>query len=163
MRPTSITRLFPVLFLCLTLTSCTGLFKNYGQINPSSETTGAFEKYRVYPQYRYYISGSDLYPNALMGLHRDYRLDPATLWKEVEMTPERMKETIEHMKTKAFQFMLFPHGFDILDNNGRPIGVWYSILTARTYVRMEDNGIVMIDTPELETYIKFEPQGEDTK
>jgi hypothetical protein len=161
MKPAPITRLFPVLFLCLTLASCTGLFKNYGQINPSSETTGAFEKYMVNPQYRYYISGSDLYPNALMGLHRDYRLDPSTLWKEVEMTPERMKETVLHMKTKAFELMQFPHGFDILDNNGRPIGVWYSILTARTYVRMEDNGTVMIDTPELETYIKFE-QREDT-
>ncbi len=40
------------------------------------------------------------------------------------------------------------------DDKGRPIGVWYSILTARTFLRMQENGTVRIDTPELDTYEK---------
>jgi hypothetical protein len=143
--------------LCLSAAACTGhLFRNYGRIDPNGDTTRAFESYQVNPTFRYYISGSEIYPNALMGLSRDYRLDPRTLWKEVAMTPELMKEIVEHMKTKAFEFTEIPHGFEMSDDKGRPIGVWYSILTARTLLRMEENGTVRIDTPDLDTYDKRE-------
>lgn len=152
-------RFYLLLAVCLSTMACTGqFFRNYGRINPSSETTRTFESYHVNTEFHYYISGSDLYPNALMGLHRDYRLDPETLWKEVAMTPERMKEIVEHMKTKAAEYGQFQHGFEMSDDKGRPIGVWYSILTARTFLRMQDNGTVRIDTPDLDTYEKFEPE-----
>ncbi|MDP1993000.1 MAG: hypothetical protein Q8K00_18455 [Syntrophales bacterium] len=148
-----------LLAVCLSVVACTStFFKNYGRINPSSETTQAFESYQVNADFRYYISGSNLYPNALMGLHRDYRLDPETLWKEVAMTPARMKEIVEHMKTKADEYRQFQYGFEMSDDKGRPIGVWYSILTARTFLRMQENGTVRIDTPELDTYEKFEAE-----
>lgn len=132
------------------------LFRNYGRINPSNEATRAFESHQVNADYRYYISGSELYPNALMGLHRDYRLDPETLWKEVTMTPKRMKEIVENMKTKAAEYRLFQYGFEMSDDKGRPIGVWYSILTVTTFLRMQENGTVRIDTPELDIYERFE-------
>ena len=150
-------RFYLLLAVCLSTMACTGtLFRNYGRINPSNETTRAFESYQVNAEFRYYISGSDLYPNALMGLHRDYRLDPETLWKEVTMTPAKMKEIVEYMKTKAAEYRLFQYGFEMSDDKGRPIGVWYSILTARTFLRMQENGTVRIDTPELDTYEKFD-------
>jgi hypothetical protein len=93
-----------------------------------------------------------------MGLHRDYRLDPETLWKEVAMTPARMKEIVEDMKTKAAEYRLFQYGFEMSDDKGRPIGVWYSILSARTFLRMQEDGTVRIDTPELDTYEKIEAE-----
>jgi hypothetical protein len=152
-------RFYLLLAACLSTVACAGqLFRNYGRINPRGETTRAFESYHVNTEFRYYISGSDLYPNALIGLHRDYHLDPETLWKEVTMTPERMKEIIEHMQTKAAEYQQFQYGFEMSDDKGRPIGVWYSILTARTFVRMQENGTVRIDTPELDTYEKFETE-----
>ena len=150
-------RCYLLLAVFLSTVACTGqLFRNYGRINPSNETTRAFESYQVNAEFRYYISGSDLYPNALMGLHRDYRLDPETLWKEVTMTPTRMKEIVEYMKAKAAEYRLLQYGFEMSDDKGRPIGVWYSILTARTFLRMKENGMVRIDTPELDTYEKFD-------
>jgi hypothetical protein len=148
-----------LLAVCLTAVACTGtFFKNYGRINPSSATTLAFESYQVNADFRYYISGSDLYPNALMGLHRDYRLDPETLWKEVTMTQARMKEIVEHMITKAAEYRRYQYGFDMSDDKGRPIGVWYSLLTARTFLRMQENGTVRIDTPDLDTYDKLDAE-----
>lgn len=153
--------LYLLLAACLSALACAGpLFRNYGRINPSNEATRAFENYQVNTEYRYYISGSNLYPNALMGLHRDYRLDPETLWKEVAMTPGRMKEIVEHMKTKAAEYRRLQYGFEMSDDKGRPIGVWYSILTAPTFLRMQENGAVRIDTPELDTYEKFEMEVE---
>ena len=141
----------------LTTIACAGrMFGSYGRIEGSDRATQSFERYYVDPTYRYYISGSDVYPNALIGLSRDYRLDPGTLWKEVEMTPKKMKELVDQMKARASQIMQIPQGFDLFDDKGRVIGVWYSIITARTFVQMEKDGIVRIDTPDLDTYDKFE-------
>ena len=147
--------------LCLSIMSCTGLLlKNYGRIDPSRETTRAFESYQVNTEYRYFTSGPLVYPNALIGLHRDYRLDPRTLWKEETMTPVRMKEIVQAMQSKAWDYNLFQHGFDISDDKGRRIGLWYSIMTAPTLVRMQEDGTVRIDTPDLETYKKIRSERE---
>jgi hypothetical protein len=149
-----------LLMVGLSTMACAGrLFGTYGQINPSSEATLALESYYVNPIYRYYISGSDVYPNALIGLNRDYRLDPETLWKEVEVTPKVMKELVEHMKAKASLLIQFPKGFNLVNDKGQVIGVWYSIITARTFIQMETDGMVRIDTPDLDTYDKFDRGG----
>jgi hypothetical protein len=146
-------RLCLVLVLALSAAACASLFSNYGAINPKNEVTQAFEGYQVNSEFRYYVSGGLLYPNALIGLHRDYRLDPRTLWKEVPgMTTEKMTEIVDNMKTKASRHTMFQYGFEMSDNKGRPIGVWYSILWARTFLRMNEDGTVRIDTPELDVY-----------
>jgi hypothetical protein len=148
-------RFYLILILCLYMAACSATFRNYGRISPNEEVSRVFEEYQVNPEFRYYISGADLNPNALMGLHKDYRLDPSTLWREVTMSTTRMKEIVEGMKTKARELNLFQYGFEMSDNNGKPIGVWYSILSARTFLRMNDDGSIRIDTPDLETYEKL--------
>lgn len=154
----SIGRLSLILILCLGAAACTGsLFKNYGTINPHLEVTRAFEGYRVNGEYRYYVSGALHYPNALMGLHRDHRLDPRTLWKEVPMmTPARMQEIVDNMKTKASEHNMLQYGFEMSDEKGRPVGVWYSVLWARTFLGMNEDGTVRIDTPPLDIYLRLE-------
>jgi hypothetical protein len=150
-------RFFLILMLCLSAAGCGSLFRNYGRINPNTEVTQAFEGYRVNSEFRYYVSGAHHYPNALMGLHRDYPLDPRTLWREVSgMTTAKMKEIVENMKTKASQHQMFQYGFEMSDNKGRPIGVWYSVLSARTFLRMNEDGTVRIDTPDLDVYERLE-------
>ena len=151
-----------LLLLCLGVLSCSGsLFRNYGRILPAGGETKDLENGVVRPELRYYTSGSDLYPNALIGLHRDYRLDPETLWKEVAMTPEKLREIVGFMKTKASEFSQFPHEFELLDTGGKKIGFWYSLLKARTFLRFEEDGTVMIQTPELDTYEKLEYRREN--
>ena len=148
-------RICTVLAACLGLMACIGQFYgHYGQILPSADVTRAFEAYQVNPDFRYYTSGSDVYPNAVIGLHKDYRLDLATLWKEVELTPEKMKGMVQLMRTKLYSSGQYQQGFDILDDKGKSIGFWYSILSARTSVRINDDGTVRIDTPPLDTYEK---------
>ena len=141
-----------LLAVCLSVLACTGMFRNYGRFNPSDEVSQAFATFRVNNDFRYYISGPDLNPNALLGLDRAYRLDPRTLWREVQMTPAKMKDIVEGMNTKALRQHEFQKGFELLDNNGRPIGVWYSLMRARTSLQTQEDGTVRIDTPDLETY-----------
>lgn len=148
-----------LLAACLALASCGGLFKEYGRIDPAPAVEEELEAYRLRPEYRYYISGSDVYPNALMALRRDLRLDPRTLWKEVEMSPGKMREIVEAMKKRASQVRQFQYGFEIKDDKSRPIGMWYSLLWAATLVRMNEDGTVRIDTPELDVYEKLERDG----
>jgi hypothetical protein len=147
--------------LCVSVAACASLLRNYGTINVKGEVTQAFESYHVNSEFRYYVSGGLMYPNALMGLHRDYRLDPKTLWKAVPgMTTAKMTEIVDNMKTKASRHNMFQFGFEMTDNKGRPIGVWYSVLWARTFLRMNEDGTVRIDTPDLDVYERT--QGDST-
>lgn len=147
--------LMALLIMGLNIAGCSG-FGNYGRILPSGEVDREMDEAAVHAELRYYTTGSDLYPNALIGLHRDYRIDPETQWKEVAMTPEKLREIVGYMKAKAREFHQYPYGFDLLDREGKKIGFWYSIFLARTYLRFETNGTVTIQTPELETYEKLE-------
>jgi hypothetical protein len=138
--------------LVLSLTGCAGPnLALYGGIIPDGEVTESFEGYRIDPDLNYYISGSDMYPNAIMGLGKAYTLD-STLWKKVEMTPGQLREFVTNMRRKV----LVVHGFALVDNRGNRIGVWYSLLSATTSLRMEDDRTVVIPTPALNTYEETE-------
>jgi hypothetical protein len=145
-----------VLLFCM---GCTGtFFKNYGGIAPDRDATKAFETYQINPDFNYYTSGSFVYPNALMGLEKTYILD-SDLWKKIEPTPQEFREIIQNMQTKALNLGLQQHGFVIMDNKEKRIGVWYSILTARTVIKMMEGGKVVIFTPDLDTYERYERNG----
>lgn len=100
-------------------------FKNYGSIVPDGGVTDAFDKYQVNPSYNYYYSGSEVYPSAVISLDKAYALD-SDLWKKVDMTPAKLREIVMNMKNKAatVNFMAPLHGFVMLDDRGKQIGVW---------------------------------------
>jgi hypothetical protein len=136
--------------------SCSGLIRHYGIIDSSDSVTEDFERFEVNDALRYFISGSDLYPNAILGLRADARLDSKTLWREVAMTSTAMKEFVEGMKTRAFNLGLYLQGFKLITPDGRPVGVWYSIPQARTMLRVNDDKTIWIETPDIDTWDKFE-------
>lgn len=142
-----------VLLFC---TACAGTFyRNYGSIIPDADTTTAFESYRINPDFNYYISGSDIYPNAMIGLRKALTLD-SDLWKKIEPTPQEFREIIQNMQKKALSLNQMQHGFSILDEKGRRIGIWYSILSAKTAIQTVEGNKVIIRTPDLDTYQKYE-------
>ena len=142
-------------FLCAAtfLQAADSPFKNYGEIKPSEEATREFESGKVFPNYRYYISGADLYPDALIGIDKTYTLD-TDLWKEIELTPKKLSEIVGDMQSKGLEVGELVHGFDMLDNQGKKIGIWYSILRARTSLKMLGDNKVMVYTPPLNVWEK---------
>lgn len=135
---------------------CTGMHvKNYGRIIPDRDATLAFEKYQINPQFNYYISGSDVYPNAFIGLDKAYTLEP-DLWKKVEMTPKKFRELVQDMQSKAMSIGQAQHGFAMFNDKGNKIGIWYSILSVKTTLKMKDERTVIIYTPDIDTYLKYE-------
>lgn len=134
---------------------CAGLFNgNYGKIVPDWNVMHAFENYQVNPGLNYYISGSDVYPHAIIGIDKRYSLN-STLWKKVEFTPQTLKALVDDMNAKVSEINQTLHGFTILDTKGNDIGNWYSILSAKTTVKIEDHSVVII-TPDIDTYDKYE-------
>jgi hypothetical protein len=123
---------------------------NYGSILPDSTVTKAFEDFRMDPDTNYYYSGSDVCPNAIMGLKKSHVLD-TDLWKPIGAQPDVFKSMITGMRAKVINFGAM-YGFLIRDNKGQPIGVWYSLLKARTFVQMGKGNKVIVYTPDLITY-----------
>ena len=148
-------------FLILSSFGCAGLHSgSYGKITPDRNVTQAFETYQVNPDLNYYTSGSDIYPHAIIGINKNYTLR-SELWKKREFTPGILKNLVEDMQFKVMQFYETPYGFDILDNDGNDIGDWYSIFSATTIVKTGKDRSVMIITPDIDTYEKYEIERED--
>ena len=149
-----------IIFILIVLPSVackSSLTKNYGKISLDRDASKAFESYQVNPSYNYYISGSDVYPNAILGLDKAYNLEP-DLWKRIDMTPQKLRELVTdmHRKVWSVDMTLGLHGFAIFDDKGKQIGVWYSILEARTFITMKDDRTAIIITPDIDTYLRHE-------
>ena len=144
---------------CIAFISCAAvndaLTKNWGKIVPDNEVKNIFETYQVSSDSNYYISGSDVYPNAILGLNKAYTLD-STLWKKIELTEAMLQVIVTDMKSRVMSSGENQFGFAVLDNRGKQIGVWYSILSATAPVHIKEDNKVIIYTPNPDTYERNE-------
>jgi hypothetical protein len=60
------------------------------------------------------------------------------------------------MQTKASEYGHSQHGFAMYDNKGNRIGIWYSIMSAKMLLVMKNDRTVIIYTPDLDTYERYE-------
>jgi len=141
------------------LAGCSGkLLKDMGSFKPSVEATENFKKFIVRSDYNYFISGSDVYPVAIFGLQKDVVIDSdEDLWKKIEPKPEVMTDLVTNMQRRLNECCYqSPHGFDILDHQGRKIGEWYSMLGLIIGIKIKEGGKVVIyppsDTDEVKKY-----------
>jgi hypothetical protein len=58
------------LFVLFSISGCA----NLGRIQPDDKVTASFKQFQINKNYNYYISGFDLYPTSIMGLHKAYKL-----------------------------------------------------------------------------------------
>jgi hypothetical protein len=144
---------YGILFLVLwTMVGCSTMSGNYGSIVPDKTAAANFEAFRIDPQMNYYYSGPDYFPNALIGLKKEYVLDN-DLWKPLEPNPKIFKDKVRSMQEKARLYGGFQHGFVIRDPQGKQLGVWYSVLVVRIMtVKMGEGNKVIVYTPELDAY-----------
>lgn len=124
---------------------------NYGKTRPSSAVTKAYECFSVDHNQNYYISGSDIYPNAIMGIDKTWTLE-SDLWKQKDLSSQGMKELVQNMKMKTLDQGLTLHGFAIFDNRGKNIGDWFSIMGINMVVEVTGERRVVVHPPPLDTY-----------
>ena len=104
-----------------------GCAENYGRLVRDGEANKIFNSYQILQGHRYYFSGPEGRPDAIMGIHPDYTLE-TTQWTEMDLTEEKLKKLIDwinfHHRNNTRHY---PDGFRILGHDGRPVGIWYSI------------------------------------
>lgn len=123
----------------------------YGKIRPSQDVTTAYECFSVDSNLNYYISGSDTYPNAIIGIDKTWTLE-SDLWRKKDLSSKSMKELVQNMQSKAAEQNIMLHGFVIFDNKGRTIGDWFSIMGLIMTVEVTGEKSVIVYTPPIDTY-----------
>ena len=108
-----------VIGVVLMAAACT---KDYGRFTKSAQVDLAFRKGDHQPGYQYFYAGRDTMPYAIIGIDRSYTV-PSRYWIAFDPEPERLRKMAGNMYGKN---SYNPAGFQILDPDGKVIGVWYS-------------------------------------
>ena len=134
-------------FLMICLAGLSGCSGTYGRLAVNSDVKALFERHEVLPDHHYFHSGLALHPRAIIGLHKDYALQ-SDFWNPVELTPEKLQRWLSFQDFHE-RYLLGDNGSDILDAQGRKIGVWFGLKDARDWavVKMIDHKTVNITLP----------------
>jgi hypothetical protein len=116
--------------------------ETYGTLKPSREVDQIFQKYQVLPKYKYYFSGSETKPQAIIGIDRNYTLDTRLWQAAVDLTYEQLKKWVDQML--LFRPPLYTFGAYILGANGEQVGIWYSPYNYTTVAVQADNRIEVV-------------------
>ncbi len=120
-----------------------GCFANYGRLKLSTDVQHAFENFQAFKDHRYYYSGRENKPSAIIGVHRDYRFE-SKYWTEVDLQKTSLKELVNRL----YPLDYFPlYGYHILDPNGKKAGIWFSQF-GHTTIRLENDNRLVVVTPE---------------
>lgn len=126
------------------LSACSG---TPGRLAVNSDVKTLFETYEVLPDHRYFHSRLAPHPRALIGLHKTYTLQ-SDYWNPVQLTPQKLKRWLDFQDPHQ-KYFLYNNGLDILDAEGRKIGVWFGFKDDRDWavVKMIDDKTVNIGLP----------------
>jgi hypothetical protein len=126
----------------------------YGKVRPNRKVTKDYECFRVESHLAYYISGSEIYPSAIIGIDKTWNLD-SDLWKPRDLCPREMRELVQNMRNKSSAENLTLLGFDIFDHHGGKIGNCFSMLDSVTTVKIIGERTVVVYTPSIDTDRNF--------
>ena len=142
---------FFILFMAL-FAGCAG---NYGNISPSREITDRFHAYEILPDLRYYYTGPDAYPLAIIGIHSRFSLE-SRFWKPVDLTSRHLRDWL-NFGGRRVDNDLNIHGANLTGPAGEWIGVWYAIRDWKSWgtVRLEEENRVVVTTPDLAGESRF--------
>lgn len=134
-----------IIFGVMLLAGCAG--GRYGSTVIDDQAKQIFESYQILPDHRYYYSGPDAHPDAVIAIHSAFTLK-SSLWKPVTPTAEQLKNWFNWIHPRV-GYDPYPYGRTILSDDGRRIGLWYSVVDWRdfTVVKMIDDHSVEISPP----------------
>ena len=115
-----------VLFLLGGCAACT----DCGTIRKRNEVTTIFTSNTVVSGYNYFYNGEILYPKAIMGVDKGLTLE-GTFWTPIELTQNQLTSWVREIGTRPNSSIATGvngrfEGFEILDPQGRRVGIWYS-------------------------------------
>jgi hypothetical protein len=115
----------------------------YGSLEPNPEVTRAFQNSVVLPGYIYYTAGEGGIPHAIIGILKDHSLRQS-FWQKVDLNPPLLRGWVYQMD---IIYGYPPSGYDILDDKGTKVGIWYSSKPWTTVI-IEKNKTISVLAPE---------------
>lgn len=158
-RPNSLlTLLVSALMFLLLAGSATAAGTIFGSQDRDRDLDNMFQRYEVLQDYNYFTSGGYDAPNAILLIHKDYELDnPGNLWVPIPYVDT--KQMRKWVSTIGNQQVLRSGNYFatyILDENGKRVGVWYSVENFVTSKFPGGNNI-FVYTPDL--FHNYSPLG----
>ncbi len=125
-----------------------GCMKNYGRFTLDAQVKQTFQKGASQPGYRYFYTGREGIPYAIIGIDKGYTV-PSKLWIAFEPQPSQLKKKASHIYYSEHDN---PYGAHIVSPSGEIIGVWYSNVYNRSVKVDQENRTVEIlyKNPELD-------------
>ena len=138
--------LFPPMIGIIVLTLIAGCAGTYGSLKRDAEVQQAFESNQVPKEYKYYYYGFDTRPYAIFGIEPKYEMN-SNMWREATPDTDDFKEMVRWIWE---DYGYYKFGADILDPQGKKVGVFYSAIRETSLKFVNDNQImVMPNTPFL--------------
>jgi hypothetical protein len=135
--------LFAVLFGALLIAGCSG---TYAHLERSGRVADLFHQNIVLPDHRYYYTGPDAAPEAILGIHKSYTLE-TRFWKAIDLDEKQLKDWIDWLNAFRIPSRSGPYGYAIVkDDGGEQIGVWYSRYR-QIAVALFDDGRITVSLP----------------
>ena len=125
-----------------------GCFENYGRLKRNPEVTKAFKTNQVENDYRYYYYGRSNQPHLIVGIDSDYHME-SFMWREVDHRTDKFADMIYWIWTDILYAYNPELGADILDPQGKKVGIWYSGIWWAAIRIHEDNRIEIM--PDVRT------------
>ena len=114
---------------------------NYGKLKSNPEVKQSFETYQALPNHKYYFRGAKSKPTVIVGINENYELN-LKLWVEIDPESEDFRILIDRVSLQGMGTTVEPWGFNILDEAGNYVGVWYSALRYAAVMINENRQIV---------------------
>lgn len=144
LRTDKVTRQLAVVILCfLTFWVAQGCSAHYGKLRRSTEVTQSFESYEIFPNHKYYYTGLENRPYAIVALQQDYAIG-SRFWNEFDSDPQKLKRLVDAIYED--RDYVYPYGAYLLDPDGKPVGMWYSSVSIVGVAVDQTNRIVSITT-----------------
>ena len=127
-------RWLPALILVVFMAGCAS---DYGRLKKSDDVLIAFKNYEMLEDYRYFYSGRENKPSAIIGIRPEFKFD-SRFWAEIE-NADSFKRQVDRMypMTNWPEFAAYIHTSD-----GERVGVWFSGFNATVVKRDGDRLIV---------------------
>ena len=131
------------IFVLALIAGCAG---NYGNLKRDTEVQQAFETNQVPMDYKYYYYGFDTRPYVIFGIEPEYEMN-SKMWREVMPNTAEFKEMTRWVWE---DYGYYKFGADILNPQGKKVGVFYSAIRDTSVKFVNGNQImVMPNTPFL--------------
>lgn len=118
----------------------------------SSGAREIFESFLVLPNANYFYIGSNISPDAIIAVDKNYTVTSSGIWIKVEPEPKDLKYWVETMQRNIG---LSPDGYKMFDPKGNLIGFYYSRWDPWP-VRMEGENKVWIYPPDKNESMSFQ-------